>query len=351
MITMTRRRKSIPPLRIFFTVAAATILFLGVSILFAAARPDEPLPADTIGSIEGEAIAVSGPMSIEVVRGQVKTVLRSGSDIRVKAGTARIDLVEGGQITICGPAHLSVLKSGIALTVALDTGTIHARIEHQPTLTIYTPQIQARSIPIGDEPQDLLAGFDAAGAMCIRTVRGAVRLEQQLTGQNLIIPQNGDILVTNGQLDTLRSSAGRCACELRDSSAPPPEISRLATAEEVRNKASDPKSNAPGATPEKPTAHEEPIYKVLMPPLTYDANSKVPPEFDPKFIVLIRRVRVRPTLIFQGRVEGEAVAAATPTQPIRQPPPTTVPAPAKAAPNEGFVNRVKSFFHNLWSSS
>jgi len=41
-----------------------------------------------------------------------------------------------------------------------------------------------------------------------------------------------------------------------------------------------------------------------MPPLIYDANAKVQPEIDPKMIVLVRRVRVRPTLIFQGRVEG-----------------------------------------------
>jgi len=42
-------------------------------------------------------------MSFEVVQGQAKTVLRSGSDVRVKSGAARIDLIEGGQISICGP--------------------------------------------------------------------------------------------------------------------------------------------------------------------------------------------------------------------------------------------------------
>ncbi len=93
----------------------------------AAARPDEP-PSDSVGVIDGEAIAVNGPMSVEVVHGQAKTVLRSGSDVRVKSGAARIDLVEGGQISICGPAHLSVLKSGGSLTIAVDTGTIHAHI-------------------------------------------------------------------------------------------------------------------------------------------------------------------------------------------------------------------------------
>jgi len=61
-----------------------------------------------------------------------------------------------------------------------------------------------------------------------------------------------------------------------------------------------------------------------MPPLVYDANAKVQPEIDPRMIILVRRVRVRPTLIFQGRVEGVAVAAVTP-------PPTAATNSAKPA--------------------
>src|SRR5712664_1130069 len=159
--------------------AACMAVLWATLIAAAAARPDEPA-SDSVGIIDGEAITVNGPMSVEVVHGQAKTVLRSGSDVRVKSGAARIDLVEGGQISICGPAHLSVLKSGGSLTIALDTGTIHVHIERDLPLNIYTPQIQAQTVPIGDAPRDVLVGFDAAGAMCIRANRGAVRLEQQL---------------------------------------------------------------------------------------------------------------------------------------------------------------------------
>src|SRR6266478_3087568 len=142
-------------------IAFAAILAAG------AALPDEPA-WDTVGVIEGEAIVVSGPMSVEVVHGQVKTILRSGSDVRVKSGQARIDLVEGGWISACGPAHFSVLKSAGSLTVALDSGTIHAHIEGDPALTIYTPQIRAQTISIGGGQLDILVGFDSPGAMCIR---------------------------------------------------------------------------------------------------------------------------------------------------------------------------------------
>src|SRR5580765_1435448 len=81
----------------------ATMATLGAALFAAAAaRPDDP-GTDAVGIIDGESIAVSGPMRVEAVRGQVKTILRSGSDVRVKSGSARIDLVEGGWITACGP--------------------------------------------------------------------------------------------------------------------------------------------------------------------------------------------------------------------------------------------------------
>jgi len=88
--------------------AVSGMLCLAVFVS-ASAAPDQPA-GDTVGVIDGEDIAVTGPMSVEVVGGQVKTILRSGSDVRVKSGQARISLAEGGQLSICGPAHLSVLK-------------------------------------------------------------------------------------------------------------------------------------------------------------------------------------------------------------------------------------------------
>jgi hypothetical protein len=298
-------------------------------IAAAAARPDERA-SDSVGIIDGEAITVSGPMSVEVVHGQAKTVLHNGSDVRVKSGTARIDLVEGGQISICGPAHLSVLKSGNALTIALDTGSIHVHIEHGLALNIYTPQIQAQTVAIGDAPRDALVGFDTSGGMCIRANRGAVRVEQQLTGQSILIPQAGDVLLLNGQFDSLHTSAGHCVCDSQIAKRfPPPQP----------------------ATVETPIAKEEPVYQVFMPPLIYDANAKVQPEIDPKMIVLVRRVRVRPTLIFQGRVEGETVAAVTPAPPATAPAAGTNATKPAGPGSDSFVDRVRNFVRKLWPSS
>ncbi len=284
-----------------FLVCAA---MFAASFAGAVARADNP-PTDAIGVIEGEAISIEGPMNVEVVRGQVKTVLRSGSDVHVRAGQARIDLVDGGQIMICGPAHFSMFKAGGAITLALDSGTIHAVIGSEVSLNIYTPQIQARPISIGNGAEDVLVGWDSAGAMCIRANKGAVRLEQQLTGQTVLVPQTGDVSLTNGQIESLRAAAGHCVCAVQT------------------------------------------VYQIFMPPLQYDAKAKVQADFDPNLIILVRRVRVRPTLIFQGRVEGDAVVAraASPAQATK-----SLSAP-QTPPEASTWTRVKTYFRKLWSPS
>jgi len=334
--------------------AACLAILCAALIATAAARPEEP-PPDSVGVIEGDSISVSGPMSLEVVHGQSKTILRSGSEVRVNSGAARIELIEGGQISICGPAHLSVLKSGGSLTIALDTGTIHVHIDRDLPVNIYTPQIQAQTVAVGDAPRDALVGFDATGAMCIRANRGAIRVEQQLTGQTLLIPQAGDVLLLNGQLNGLRNDSGHCACDLQIAkSAPPPEpeVSQPATAEATRKNAPAANPGAQSATAAPSPAGEEPIFQVYMPPLIYDAKAKVQPEFDPSMIILVRRVRVRPTLIFQGRVEGPAVAASSSPKPSAPAATTAAISPKPPAPaSDSFADRVRNFVRKLWPSS
>jgi hypothetical protein len=341
------------PRRNAFPVACIAFLCAALITVAVTARPDEP-PPDSVGVIDGESVSVTGRMSVEVIHSQSRTLLRSGSDVRVNSGKARIDLVEGGQISICGPAHLSVLKSDGSLTIALDTGTIHVYVERDLPLKIFTPQIQAHTIAIAGAPREALVGFDSSGAMCVRAHSGAVRLDQQLTGQSLLLPQSGDVFIFNGQLENLPSSAGHCTCDLQAAKAippPQPEISQLATAGEARPKALEAKPGTQSAAADPLPAREEPIYQVFMPPLIYDANAKVQPEVDPKMIVLVRRVRVRPALIFQGRVEGAAVVAPAPA-PAKPPVPAVAATPPKpAAPaSASFFDRVRNFMHKLWSS-
>jgi hypothetical protein len=341
----------------FSALAATAFLFATAALLIPSlARTDQP-SYDTVGAIEGEAIYVQGPMNVEVVQGRTKTILRSGSDVRVNSGQARINLVEGGQIAICGPAHFSVLKSVNLLTLALDTGVIHAHIEgQQPALTIYTAQIQAKPFAISGAPEDTLVGFDQTGAMCIRADSGAVRVEQQLTAQSIVIPQNGEVLITNGQLENLRSGVTHCACELqlaKTQSQSQTEASRLPTAEEMQ-KANKEAAKATSAPP-KPATNDGPVYQVFMPPLSYDANAKVQPDnFDPQLIVLVRRVRVRPTLIFRGSVkDAPSVARNIPPATPSQAPATSLPQAQQQQknppPGSSPIGRIRAFFRSLLS--
>lgn len=339
----------------FMAATPCGLAFCAASLLFTLLSPhqatahDNPPFADTVGAIEGDSISVHGPMSVETSNGDIKTILRSGSDVQVKSGQAHIDLPEGGNITICGAAHFSVLKSSGALTIALDNGVIHAHIEGQLTLTIYTAQIQARPIAIGNGPQDVLVGFDISGAMCIRASKGAVRVEQQLSGQTLVVPQNGEVSLTNGQLETLHNTAGQCTCELQLTEKPSTistQISGLATIDELRKKAAEPKLLPPvQASPQPPQPKEEPIYQVFMPPLHYDANAKVQQDYDPNLIVVVRRARVRPTLIFQGKVKGEPLIAQANSLNGQK------SGTDKKSPEPSAWDRVRTFFHNLWSPS
>ena len=106
-----------------------------------------------------------------------------------------------------------------------------------------------------------------------------------------------------------------------------------------------------------PTPREEPVYQVFMPPLAFDASAKVQPEPDLRFIVLVRRVRVRPTLIYRGRVEGEPVNSPAPAIVANA---ATLAAPAAVAPkpshspaaknaDSSMYTRVRGFFHRLWT--
>ena len=348
---------SIPPnraRRVIGLLASVAVFAVATILTALAARSDEPTVSDAVGTIDGAAIAVSGPMRVEVVKGVSRTVLRSGSDVSVKSGTARLDLTDGGTISICGPAHFSVLKSGNLLTLALDTGTIHVSIEHGPALTIYTPLLQIQPIAMGDGPQDALVGFDATGAMCVRAYRGAVRLEQQLTSQNIVVPQSSDILLVNGQLDGLRAGGDRCSCDPQLTKyIPPPRLELAPPATPTEEATAKPMASGEivSALPvDKPTVKEGPIYEVFVPPLIYNANAEVQPEVDMSRIMVVRRVRVRPTLIFQGRVQGDLTAS---TAPVPAPAPATkaAPDPPKPSPpaNNSLGDRVRSFVRKLWS--
>ena len=178
--------------------------------------------------------------------------------------------------------------------------------------------------------------------------------EQQLSGQSVMVPAGRRCDL--GEWADRSAGQRRRALQMRikrsrrlpavPATAPVMNVTPAPGKDTARTEIAANPGEAAAAS-EKPIQKTEPIYTVDMPPLRFDASAKVQPEPDPRLMVIVRRVRVRPTLIFQGRVEGEIVAAATP------PPVASAPAkPAAAPPAQGsMVDRVRSFFHRLWSPS
>ena len=188
-----------------------------------------------------------------------------------------------------------------------------------------------------------------------------MRLEEQFGSQTVVVPQGGDVTLVNGQLEGMRMNSALCACEpyaqqqltaKGGAPASTPEISTLASSEEIHKTAvlkspTVPKRNILPVDP--PKAEAAPTYQVYMPPLRYDASQKVQDEPDPKLIMLVRRVRVRPTLIFESRVEGDSVGAETKTLAATAAKPQNSAAKPATPASTGLMDRVKSFLKSLWT--
>ena len=244
-------------------------------------RDDNPPLGDSVGAIEGDSISIEGPMSVEVVHGQVRTVLRSGSDVRVKAGQARIKLVEGGRFVICGPAHFSVLKSGGALTLALESGIVHVHLENDLALTVYTPQIQARPISIGGGPEDVLVGLDVCGHhVHPREQRGGAH-RAAVDRAERACAANRRCFVEQRTNRKLAHGTGSCACEEEMAANPGTGCDRNQQAGHAggseESGGGEGSRSAAGGRPRPPWKSRNLIYQVFMPPLRYDANPRCNP--------------------------------------------------------------------------
>ena len=274
-----------------FTFAALALLLAALVWPVSAGQQTAAPNAVVVGRLYGEDLAVQNAVSFESNFGFSTALLASGSDVTVRSGRAQIDLMRGGSVAICGPAHFTLLESGGAITLALDYGRVRPQLEAQVALTVYTPMIVATPVAIGTNPRDLTVGLNREGAMCTMTTRGAVRIEQQLSGQSLLVPQGGEISLNDGQLATLRSASGSCDCELLVTRNTSPKNLELSMP--VPNPAARPRP----ATAPPPPRVEQPIYRVYLPPLTFDASAPdEPPDPDPAHIFLVREVQPLPLM-------------------------------------------------------
>jgi hypothetical protein len=291
-------------------------------------------PPEIVGRIEGDDVSVKGQVSLVRTGTRKSAELASGSEVTLRSGQARLTLSDGSEIDICGPAQFSVLRSGDAVTVGLNHGRLHARISPTAPIVIYSPVVVLTPISIDGRAREAVIGLEPQGGMCVQTLHGALRLEQQLTGTSIVIPQASEVALPEGHVDALREAPGSCRCDVvlvEDRPQPPP--ARIVTASTRTDT-----EKMPDAAP----AAEAPKWTVVMPPLTFDASAPEPPPVRPEVALLIREVRVQPALIFRGRVEDRA---ASKTQAVK----TEAKQKNESGPKkEGFFRKVGGFFKRLF---
>lgn len=317
-----------------------------------------------IARIEGDDLEVVTPTPAGSETHAAPTVVASGSEVTLRSGHALLMLNAGGEVSVCGPAHFKLIQSSGAVTMALDYGRVHPSLDSSDGFTIYTPTIVATPISISGGRRDLTVGLDQSGQMCVLTARGAMRVEPQFSDQSVIIPQGGTASLLGGQIESLQADASACSCDYsRARTEPPPQKPLPAPQPQP---ARDIGALAPPLPPEAkrspntppPSESKEPIYTVLMPPLTFSAASPEPPPAPaPETILLVREVRLRPTVEFRGHVNPAPAlppstqAEAPPTAPPAAPP---LPVPSGSGPSKsqpGFLDRVRSLFHRFTSAS
>src|ERR1700722_4395066 len=214
----------------FKTTWLPRVLSIATLLLFLAAVAGtaraQDAPAGAIARVEGADISVEGGAGVATpsVAGAPSFIF-NGSVVTVHTGKAKLTFAAGGQVDICGPAKITVLDSAGSITLALSIGRLHLELPAGAPVRIFTPTIIATPIDISGAERDITLGLDLNDSLCVRATSGALRLEQQFTGEGLIVPQAGDFLIPSGKLVPTAGVAGNCDCTaMHAQSAPPPNI-------------------------------------------------------------------------------------------------------------------------------
>jgi hypothetical protein len=286
-------------------------------------------PPGALARVMGKDVTVeNGPGSASAA-GLPGSWVANGSTITVHSGQARLSLVTGGDVYICGPAKMTYLESNGAITLALSFGKVHATIANNLSFRIFTPLVIGTPISIGDGDRDFTVGLDTSDAMCVRTEQGAARLEEQFTGQQMIVPLGGEFFITANSLNPVPGKVGSCDCDAAmvalAARAPDEQLTGLAhPADSTPPPAAAPPENKPPAVAANTTA-----ATVTAP--SASETTAVPP---PNAIAAVAPMpNARPYPPVPGAAGGGATSAATPATPSprsHQPAPDTPITPSSA---------------------
>ena len=270
-------------------VSVSAFLFLGLPLVVGGqqAPPLQQAPPEIAGRLQGDDISVeNGPATVP--QGALPGMpVANGTIIVVHSGQARLTLVTGGELDICGPAKFTFLETDGAITVALDFGRVHGTLQNGLPLKIFTPMVQATPEAIAGGQRDFTLGLATTDALCVRTTQGAVRLEEQFTSQDVVVPQSGEFMITGGTLAPVPGPPGSCACDVpRDSSATPPPQPPVVVAAPAPSPKTDVASAAPQpssslSSPADPDAPAQMPWVIPQPPKQQKQLLPAPAPFQP----------------------------------------------------------------------
>lgn len=327
---------------------AASLLAILALMLSAAARAQNS-PTQPIGRIEGLDVSVDGgtPATLATDVSLPSINVSNGSVVTVHSGKARLTLFAGGELDICGPAKFTMLTSGSDITLALNFGRLHVHLPARTSLRIFSPTIIATPIDINGGSRDVTVGLDLNDSLCVLATSGAIQLEQQFTGEKLIVPQAGKFFLNGGTLVPVAGKPGGCGCTpMAEHPAPRapatiPEFARAAPAQPIAApevppasiRAAEARSDSPvgpeavqpGAVfvipvhpndshPLSPQRNEsageappvgEPMRGDVTPALAFMASApSAPAEAEPEMMLLVREARESPDWEFDGHVDA-----------------------------------------------
>ncbi|HXR98791.1 MAG TPA: hypothetical protein VN709_13200 [Terriglobales bacterium] len=173
----------------------------------------------TLATLSGSSVTMigaspggSGPVPTELdAAGRVRVM--DGATVNLDGRSARLNLVRGGTIDLCGPARLGLAAGGqSALLLSLSSGSLYLRYPSPVADSLLTPDFRLTTVV----PPDQLATVSAAvslapnGALCVLNRGSALSLERLANGaQQYVI--NGDTIVFQPEGGSTTVSSCPCA--------------------------------------------------------------------------------------------------------------------------------------------
>lgn len=239
---------------------------------------------------------------------------------------------------------VSLLKSAGGLTIAFDGGTLRMELRGSENLSLHTPWFTVAA-PRADQAGErtALAGLDAEGKLCLRTIAGEWLVREQLGTGQLAVPAGNEFVIEPNKLTEPRRASDACACPEENLDEPRLQVApRISPPSDASREADTPATahvtvSTPAPTelsPSEPAKPAQPEWKAIMPPLVYEAQPTASAGSKEAGADEARAPALLTPATWQGVVAARASSA-----------------PERASDSSrrtGFVERIKSFFRSLF---